>query len=315
MTNFTEYQKLSEDRQTLAIYQTIWTESELSGFVDFEPSDGNAHSYDRETTLPVTDLYGDESDFSESSPTYTEATTTLKTMAIQSPMNNKTTALARVKDPLAALKFSMAKSWARKFEDKLINGDNNANGNDFDGLIRKAVAETRMMAMDDGNVDGPGTAETELTLDRLDEMIDQVQNGKPAVLIMNKTMRRKLKRLMYAAGGGIQLESVEAFGRTMSAYDGIPIAISDYLSNAEQYNDSGTWGSSTATTIFAMRFGEANGGGYSLIHNGPVLNPEFIELGQRKSNNEKVYRMIAYLGSYLPSPLSMIGLGGIDSAA
>ena len=315
MTVFAEYQKLSEDRQTLGIYQTIWTTSQLTGFVDFEPSDGNAHSYDRENELPVTDVYGDESDFEESSPSFTEATTTLKNMVVQSPLNNKTVAMARVKDPMAALRFSMAKSWARKFEDLLINGDSNVNALQFDGLERTARAQTRMMAMDDGNVDGPGTAETELTLDRFDEMIDQVENGKVDLLVMNKTMKRKLKRLMYAAGGGIQLPSVEMFGRTMPAYDDIPIVISDYIANDEQYGDSSTWGSSTATTIYGLRFGEANGGGFSVIHNGPVLNTEFMPLGQRKRNNDKVFRMIAYVGSYLPSPLSMIALGGIDSAA
>ena len=120
--------------------------------------------------------------------------------------------------------------------------------------------------------------ETELTIEMLDYLIDQIE-GPTEALIMNKTMRRKIKHLMYAAGGGVQLATVEAFGKTMSAYDGIPIVITNYLKNDEQYGNAAGWSGSTATTIIAARFGE-----------------------------------IAYVGAYLPSPLSITALCGIDSS-
>ena len=99
MTRFADYQVLSEDRQTLAIYETIRTSSNLMPFIDLEPSDGNAHSFDREATLPTTDFYGDEADFAETTATWAEDSTTLKNIAVQSPLNNKTVATTRACSP------------------------------------------------------------------------------------------------------------------------------------------------------------------------------------------------------------------------
>jgi len=208
----------------------------------------------------------------------------------------------------------MMKSYARKLENAIINGRNAVDANEFDGLMRRTESETRMMAMDDGNVDGPGTNETELTLQRLREMIDTVQPGKPDLLLMNRTLRRKLTNLMYAAGGGIQLDSISMFGRRVELFDTIPIVISDYLSNSEDYNDSGTWGSSTATTIIAAKFGEEKEG-FTILHNGGTFNAEIQDLGIRKNRNERVFRMVSYPGAVVFSPLSIAALGGIDSAA
>ena len=131
---------------------------------------------------------------------------------------------------------------------------------------------------------------------------------------MNKTMRRKLTNLMTAAGSGISLPSIDMFGRRVALFDDIPIVENDYISNAEQYADSGTWGSSTATTVYAAKFGQEKGG-YTLLHNGGFFDVEFQSLGIRKNRNEEVYRLIGYPGSAVYEPMSIIGLGGIDSSA
>lgn len=170
-----------------------------------------------------------------------------------------------------------------------------------------------MMAMDDGNLDGPGTAETPLTLDRLDAMLDQVEPRDPTVLVMNKTVRRKLTSLSRSSGSGV-LGTIEQFGRKIRTYNDIPIVISDRISNAEQYNDAGTWPSSTATTIFAVVFGEANKG-YTILHSGPVLNPDIQELGTSFSANQDEWRMVVYLQAIIYSTKSVCALGGIDSSA
>jgi hypothetical protein len=212
------------------------------------------------------------------------------------------------------LKSKMSKSFGRKLADLVINGDSAVDALEFDGLEKKCRVETRMMAMDDGAVDGPGAAETELTIARLREAIDRVEPGRPDVLLMNKTMRRKLTNLMNSAGSGISLPSIEMFGRRVKTFDDVPIVENDYISNAEQYADSSTWTSSTATTIYAAKFGNDKGG-YTLLHNGGFFDVEFQDLGIRKNRNERVYRLIGYPGSVVYEPTSIIGLGGIDSAA
>ena len=171
-----------------------------------------------------------------------------------------------------------------------------------------------MMAMDDGVVDGPGAAETELTIDRLDAMIDQIEEGPPDALIMNKAMRRKLSSILRSSGSGVTLDRIEMFGRQVRLYNEIPIIINDYITNSEQYNDATTWPSSTATSIFAVKFGEEKQG-YTIIHNGPVLKPDIQRLGIKESANENLYRMVVYIQAVAFSAKMIAGLGGIDSSA
>jgi hypothetical protein len=96
-----------------------------------------------------------------------------------------------------------------------------------------------------------------LTLDKLDELIDAVQGG-PDVLFMNKTMRRKVNKLIRAAGQATETVS-DAFGRQLSSYAGVPMAVIEddetgaaILSFAEAAPGGG---SSVCTSIYAVRFG------------------------------------------------------------
>ena len=315
MTTIVEWDRVDMTFEVQGVWDTIFTEDELMPWLQFEGGiDGTSYDFERELVNPTAASVSAEGTLVDGDITFTEKTETLKTVYVQNYLNLQKKQTARKQDPLAILKAKMAKSYGRKLADLVINGDSAVNVLEFDGLEKKCRVETRMMAMDDGAVDGPGTAETELTVPRLREAIDQVEPGKPDVLLMNKTMRRKLTNLMNAAGSGISLPSIEMFGRRVALFDDIPIVENDYISNAEQYADSSTWGSSTATTIYAAKFGQEKGG-YTLLHNGGFFNTEFQDLGIRKNRNERVYRMIGYPGSAIYEPMAIIGLGGIDSAA
>jgi hypothetical protein len=105
-----------------------------------------------------------------------------------------------------------------------------------------------------GNADGGNP----LTLDKLDELIDAVQ-GSPDMLFMNKTMRRKVNKLMRAAGQATETVS-DAFGRQIAAYAGIPIGViesdkdgNEILGFTEPDLDNGD--KNACTSIYAVRFG------------------------------------------------------------
>ena len=314
MSTFTEYQKLSQNMFQVGLFTAILTESDLASRVGLKKVAGNNLDFDRESVNPVVDFTGDASELSSTDPEFTTVTEALRTLYVQSDLNLKTQTLAIGTDPRVALHSRMAKEYARKLEWAIVNGDNNRNGNEFDGLIRKAQANTRMRAMDDGALDGPGTAETELTIARLRVMVDDIKPGLPDFLAMNKTMRRKLTALAYAAGGGITLPEINQFGRRIRTFDDLPISISDCFSDSETYNDSSTWSSSTATTIVGVKTGEASEG-YTLLHGGEFWDATLQDLGIRKNKDARVYRMISYPGSALYSVFSIGALGGIDSAA
>jgi len=316
MPTLSEYAKLANDLVVEGVYENIITASEFAPYWAFESFEGNSLVYNRESALPTSSTHTVGDDWSDTEATYTKKTATLTTVGVQSPLDRYALQTrGNVQSQEAVLFSGMAKSLSRKIEDLIITGEPEAVTTEFEGLDSLCRADTRMMAMDDGVVDGAGAAETELTMDRLDAMIDMVENGLPTVLLMNKTMRRKLTSLCRSSGSsGIMTSSIGDFGRQVFRYNTIPIVINDYITNSEQYNDSATWPSSTATTIFAVKFGRENQG-YTLIHNGGILTPDIQRLGIKENKNENLYRMVVYIQAVVYSAKMIAALGGIDSAA
>ena len=61
-------------------------------------------------------------------------------------------------------------------------------------------------------------------------------------------------------------------------------------------------------------FGKAKQG-FTIIHNGPVLEPDLQRLGTKFDKNEDVFRLVVYMQALVYSTKKIIALGGIDSAA
>ncbi|MEK7849162.1 MAG: major capsid protein, partial [Chloroflexota bacterium] len=129
-----------------------------------------------------------------------------------------------------------------KFDDTFINGDATADAKAFDGL-NKLCNSAQAVSM--------GTNGAALTLDRLDELIDKIKPGKPDMLLLSRRTRRQLTSLSRATGSGILESDRNQLGQMVQYYDGIPVAINDWVSDAQ------TQGSSTdCSSIFALQFGE-----------------------------------------------------------
>jgi hypothetical protein len=95
-----------------------------------------------------------------------------------------------------------------------------------------------------------GTNGATLTLAKLDELIDLVKGGPPQLLLMSKRTRRGLNALMRASGGVLETDRNE-FGMMVQFYDGVPIGVSDYISDAKTVGSS-----SDCSTIYALQMGE-----------------------------------------------------------
>jgi len=316
MPSLADYNRLSQDELISGIYDNIITESELAPFLQFSGHEGNAFLYDRESTLPTSATTTVGATLTDATMTTTQTSRSLAQLYVQIPLNQfALQTKGNVNDQKALHLAKMAKSLSRKLEDLLITGDPGSNAEEPEGLTSLLIADSRLLMADDGSTPSTITgAETELTADRLDAMIDLVEQGKPDFLMMNKTMRRKVTSLARATGSGIVLNSSEMFGHQYVMYNGIPIVINDYITNAETYENTSGWPSSTATTIYAVKTGEEKQG-WTIKHNGAVMTPEVQDIGIKFDKNERLYRMIVYLNSYLPSKLSCAGLAGIDSAA
>ena len=316
MPTLSEYQKLANDDVTAGIFDNIITASELAPFLQFKSFSGNSLVYNRESTLGAAATHQVGDIWSDTEPTYTQKTVSLTTVGIQHPLDRfAMQTVDNVQSQEAVLLSKMSKSISRKLEDLLLNGNPGSVSTEPEGLTSLLIGDSRLLMMDDGST--PSTIagdETELTIDRLDAMIDMIELGKPDFLMMNKTMRRKITALARATGSGVVLNSADMFGHQYTLYNGIPIVINDYISNSETYENSGEWGSSSATTIYAIKTGEENQG-WTVIHNGTVLDPDIQRLGTKVDKNEDTYRMVVYLNAVLYSAKVCAGLAGIDSAA
>ena len=310
-----EYAKLEKDLVVKGVFENVVTEEDLTPLLQFQSFEGNSLVYNRENALPTAATHQVGDTWADTEATYTKKTASLTEVGLQSPLDRYALQTrGSVQSQEAVLFMGMSKSVFRKIANLVITGEPEGVTTEFEGLDSLCRAETRMMAMDDGNVDGPGTAETELTLDRLDAMIDLIPGGWPDALIMNKTMRRKLTALSRVSGSGVLMTMSNQFGKQVFMYNTIPIVIDDYITNAEEYNDSGTWSSSTATSIFACHFGKEKQG-YTIIHNGPVLKPDIQRLGIKTDKNENLYRIVVYIQAITYSAKHIAALGGIDSTA
>jgi hypothetical protein len=101
-----------------------------------------------------------------------------------------------------------------------------------------------------GNQLGSGANGATLSLASLDKLIDLVRGGKPDMLLMSRRSRRKIQNLARAAGTNL-LIGQGALGQTVEYFNGIPVAISDWV------KDNYTVGSSSdCSAIFAFQMGE-----------------------------------------------------------
>ena len=101
-----------------------------------------------------------------------------------------------------------------------------------------------------GNHQGSGANGATLSLTSLDKLIDLVRGGKPDLILMSRRSRRKIQTLARAAGTNLLIGEGK-LGQIVEYFNGIPVAISDWVL------DNYTVGSSTdCSAIFAFQMGE-----------------------------------------------------------
>lgn len=195
-----------------------------------------------------------------------------------------------------------AKAAALKFTKQFFKGDNSTNPNEFDGLQNRITGD---QLLDMGSTSGGD----ELTLAKLDELIDAVQGG-PDVLFMNKTLRRKVNALMRAAGQATETVS-NAFGKQIPAYASIPIGIIEDDDTGTAIlgftEDNPGGGTAASSSIYAVRFGAAEY--VSGLQTGGL---EVIDLGLNRTKYETLIEWICGLGVFHPKAAAR--LRGIKNA-
>jgi len=235
-----EASKLSNDILLQGVIETIIYDSPVLQALPFIEIVGNGITYNQENEAATVNFYDVGDTWQESTPTFTQVTATLKILGGDADVDNFLAATrSNIQDLEAAVIQLKAKAVQQKFDDTFINGDSSGT-NEFDGLDVLCDANQEISM----GVNG-GT----LTLTKLDELIDLIKGGKPNMLLMSKRSRRKLTSLQRNLGS-IEMTQ-DQFGNFVSLYDGIPIGVNDWISDAQ------TVGSSTdCSTIYALQLGE-----------------------------------------------------------
>jgi len=235
------------------VVETIVKDSPILQQLPFIEIVGNVLTYNQEKTLPTIDFYDVGDTWTESTPTFEQKTASLKIMGGDADVDNFLKATrSNIQDLEAAVVELKAKALRDKFEDTFIYGNATSNPKQFDGLrklIDTTTAGSQVIAM------GPTGAT--LTLGKLDELIDAVKGGKPALLLMSRRSRRKLNALVRAAGGMIETDR-DNWGNFIQLWDGIPIGVNDWILDTHVLSGSvetATTGG-TCSTIYAFQMGE-----------------------------------------------------------
>jgi hypothetical protein len=237
-----EAAKLSNDTLLRGVIETIIQDSPILQTLPFIEITGNGLTYNRENTAPSAAFFDVGDTWTESTPTFTQITATLKIVGGDADIDNfLLTTRSNIQDLQSAVVSLKAKAVQQKFEDTFVNGDTAVDAKSFDGIDKLATG---------GQSISMGTNGATLTLARLDELLDLIKGGRPSLLLMSKRTRRTLNNLSRTSGGFLETDRNE-FGQMVQFYDGVPVGVSDYISDAKTVGTS-----NDCSTVYAMQLGE-----------------------------------------------------------
>jgi len=235
--------KLSNNVVLQGVVETIVRESPVLQALPFIDITGNALVYNQENSLATASFYAVGDTWQESTPTFTQQQATLAILGGDADIDNYLRQTrSNVQDIEAVVLELKAKAIRQTWEQTFISGTGLANTfAGLDTLLAAAPASQTIAAGTNGNT---------LTLALLDQLIDAVRPGKPDMLLMSRRSRRQLTALVRASGALIETH-INQFGMWQEYYNGIPIGVSDYISETQTQGTS-----NVATTIYALQFGE-----------------------------------------------------------
>jgi HK97 family phage major capsid protein len=298
-----EAAKLSNDVVLQGVIETVVKESRVLDLLPFIEMSGNALTYNRENALPGAAFFDVGDTWSESTPTFTQVSTSLKILGGDADVDQYiATTRSNVQDIEAAVLELKAKAVAHEFEDEFVYGAVASDPKGFDGLHALVPAGQQVHQ-------GAGTTPAALSLKKLDEAIDLVKPGKPDFLLMTRRTRRGISAYSRALTSPVQFESA-GFGQRVMFYDGIPVIDSDFLVDTEAIA-SGAFSAKTggaSTSIFAVKVGE---GRLSGLTNGGL---QVEEVGKLETKDARRWRCKWYVSLALFSTLALARIDGISSA-
>ena len=224
--------------------------SDLIQYIPFENIPGRSQTFNREQTLPAAGFRAVNEAYTEGSGTVDQVTENLAIAGGDLDVDAFLikTGGSDMRGPQEAMKI---KALSLALTKTMIKGDVESTPKEFDGLQVRLIGN---QLIDQGSTGGGDV----LTLTKLDEVIDEVDD--PTHLLMNKTLRRRMSAAarLYSVGGYITYD-LDAFGRRVTRYNDLPILVADKDNNYDDimpFTEAAASGSSVCTSIYALSFSE-----------------------------------------------------------
>jgi len=298
------YKLHSGDVVRSAVIELYARNSDILANLPFDDIAGNALKYNREQTLPGIGFRGLNEGYTESTGVINPQVEQL-TIAGGDLDVDKFIVKTMGIDQRSAQEAMKIKSLASTWTNKFIKGDSSVTPKEFDGLQVRLTGNQLISA---GSTNGGDAA----SLAKLDQTIDAVDS--PTHLLMSKAMRRLLTTAARTTTvGGFITYDVDAFGRKIELYNGLPILIAD--KNSDYYatlafDEIGAGGATaTATSIYVLSLGE---GMLQGIQNGTM---EVTDLGEQDAKPVLRTRIEWYTSIALLHPRAAARYYGISNAA
>ena len=246
MLTMLEAAKLNDNPLAAGVVEVFAANNPVLERLPFIDIAGTAYRYNIEGALPGIAFRGINESFQESTGVINPQSEPLTIIGGDADfdvaliaMGAGTNNIRAAHDQMKAKALTL--SWLRTFFD----GNSETEPREFDGLNRRLTGTQHIQLASGGAT---------LTLDDLDELIDAV-DGTPTILLMNKTMRRKIGALARNTNS-VSMDR-DTLGRPMVTYAGIPIGVvEDDETGAEILafdEDDGAANLDTAS-IYAARF-------------------------------------------------------------
>lgn len=261
---------MGRDEEILATIMELYaTSSDLLRYMPFMNISGRSAVFNREQTLPAAGFRSLNEAYSEGTGTVDKVTENLAIAGGDADcdvMLVQTTGMEQ-RGVQVAMKV---KALGAAITKTIVKGDVESSPEEFDGLQVRCIGDQLV----DAGASAGGDA---LSLIKLDELIDTVDD--PTHLLMNKTMKRRLSAAarLYTVGGYITYE-LDAFGRRVAYYNDLPIMVADKdnsYNDIMPFNEACASGSSVGTSIYCLSFAE---NGVVGIQNGDMRVRDMGEL-------------------------------------
>jgi hypothetical protein len=291
-----------------AVIKMFMQTSPILGMLPFKTLGGPSYTYRKEVTLPGIGWRAVNSSWTESTGVINPTTEHTFILGGEIKIDNYLMAYENGSQLWAAQTAMKVQAASNEFDRSFLEGDDLVDPNGMVGLRRRLTGNQVILA---------GTNGATLTLAMLDQLIDRVIGTRAQkMLLMNKTLRRKVTSLVNAAGNSALISYTQSnYGIQNDTYAGVKIGVVETIGDESTYLDfDETTGSSNVTASVYCVFMDETMGVHGLVmgQGGKTLSVK--RFGEQEAEPRHLGRLEFFPGMAIKHGRSAARLRGILNA-